>query len=101
MPLFVIIGHDIPNSSEQRAKTRPEHLQRLNALDAQNRLVVAGPMPTEHGKPEMTGSLIIAHFDDIEQAKEWVADEPYLRDGVYSHVDIRPFVQALPVETSA
>lgn len=96
MPLFAIIGHDVADSSAKRAEIRPAHLERLTALHAQNRLIIAGPTPITHGEPAMSGSLIIAHFDDIEQARAWVADEPYLHGGVYSHVDVRPFVQALP-----
>lgn len=96
MPLFAIIGHDVADSTAKRAEIRPAHLERLTALDAQNRLLIAGPTPIVHGEPAMSGSLIIAHFDDIEQARAWVADEPYLHGGVYSHVDVRPFVQALP-----
>lgn len=96
MPLFIIIGHDVADSTAKRAEIRPAHLERLNALDAQNRLVIAGPTPINHGEPAMSGSVIIAHFDDIEQARAWADDEPYLHGGVYSHVDIKPFIQALP-----
>lgn len=99
MPLFAIIGHDVPNSSAKRAETRPAHIERLQALHAQNRLVIAGPTPAEHGEPTMTGSLIVAHFDSLEHAKTWVNDEPYLLAGVYSHIDVKPFIQALPQAT--
>jgi len=99
MSLFTIIGHDVANSSAQRLITRTEHIERLKALHQQGRLVIAGPTPIEHGKSDMSGSLIIAEFDSIEAAQAWANDEPYLRDGVYSHVDIKPFVQALPVPT--
>ncbi|MGP1607327.1 MAG: YciI family protein [Moraxella sp.] len=96
MPLFVIMGHDTPNSTEKRQEIRPQHLQRLQVLHAQNRLVVAGPTPIEHNEPAMSGSLIIAHFDSLEHAKAWAGEEPYLLGGVYSHVDVKPFVQVLP-----
>ncbi|WP_432481783.1 YciI family protein [Moraxella sp. ZY200743] len=96
MPLFVIIGHDVADSAAKRSEIRPAHLERLNTLNAQNRLVIAGPTPINHGEPAMSGSIIIAHFDDIEQARAWANDEPYLHGGVYSHVDIKPFIQALP-----
>ena len=96
MPLFVIIGHDSPDSSQKRSETRPKHLARLEVLDAQNRLVLAGPMPVEHGKPQMSGSLIVAHFDSLADAQAWVNDEPYLLQGVYAHVEVRPFVQGFP-----
>ena len=96
MSLFAIIGHDVANSSAQRQITRAEHVERLQALDHDNRLIIAGPTPIEHGKDEMSGSLIIADFDSVEAAQSWANDEPYLRDGVYSHVDIKPFIHTLP-----
>ena len=96
MPSFVIIGHDVANSSEQRLITRAEHVQRLQVLEREQRLIIAGPTPIEHNKEAMSGSLIIADFDSLEAAQAWVNAEPYLRDGVYSHVDIRPFIQTLP-----
>ena len=96
MPLFTIIGHDVADSTAKRADIRPAHVARLHALHAQNRLVIAGPTPAVHGEPTMTGSLIIAHFDSIDEARAWVTDEPYLIGGVYSHVDVKPFVQVLP-----
>ena len=96
MPSFVIIGHDVANSSDQRKITRAEHVQRLQVLEREQRLIIAGPTPIEHNKEVMSGSLIIADFDSLEAAQAWVNAEPYLRDGVYSHVDIRPFIQTLP-----
>jgi uncharacterized protein YciI len=96
MSLFAIIGHDVAESSAQRQITRVEHLDRLKALNNEQRLIIAGPNPIEHGQSAMSGSLIIADFDSLEAAQAWANEEPYLRDGVYSHVDIKPFIQALP-----
>lgn len=42
---YVIIGHDVPNSLEQRLAARPEHLARLTALRDAGRLTLAGPCP--------------------------------------------------------
>ncbi|WP_350559923.1 YciI family protein [Psychrobacter sp. CAL346-MNA-CIBAN-0220] len=99
MPLFAIIGYDVANSSAQRQLTRAEHLARLQALEAEQRLLIAGPTPIEHGQgamTEMSGSIVIANFESIEAAQAWANAEPYLRDGVYSHVDIKPFIHVLP-----
>ncbi|WP_201550089.1 YciI family protein [Psychrobacter fjordensis] len=96
MSLFAIIGHDVAESSAQRQITRIEHLERLKVLNNEQRLIIAGPNPIEHGQSAMSGSLIIADFDSLEAAQAWANEEPYLRDGVYSHVDIKPFIQALP-----
>ena len=101
MSLFAIIGHDVAGSSAQRQLTRAEHIERLQVLNSEQRLVIAGPTPIEHGKTEMSGSLIIADFNSLTAAQEWASTEPYLRDGVYSHVDIKPFVQALPVANAS
>lgn len=101
MSLFAIIGHDVAGSSAQRQLTRAEHIERLQLLNREQRLVIAGPTPIEHGKNEMSGSLIIADFDSLTAAQEWASAEPYLRDGVYSHVDIKPFVKALPVANAS
>lgn len=96
MSLFVIIGHDVANSGAQRQITRSEHIERLQALEAEKRLVIAGPTPIDHGLEPMSGSVIIADFDSLEAAQTWIDAEPYLRDGVYSHVEVKPFIQALP-----
>ena len=99
MPLFAIIGHDVAHSDAQRKITRPEHLARLQALDTELRLVVAGPTPIEHGQSAMSGSIVIAEFESLDAAQTWAGAEPYLRDGVYSHVDVKPFIQVLPAPT--
>ena len=100
MPLFAIIGHDVANSAEQRKLTRDEHLARLQILDSEQRLLVAGPTPIAHYQSgdtiQMSGSIVIADFVSLEAAQAWASAEPYLRDGVYSHVDIKPFIHVLP-----
>lgn len=96
MPSFAIIGHDVTHSSAQRKLTRAEHVARLQALDSEQRLLIAGPTPITHGEEDMSGSIVIADFDSLQAAQAWAADEPYLRDGVYSHVDIKPFIHVLP-----
>lgn len=96
MSLFAIIGHDVANSSTLRKQARAQHLARLDKLIDENRLIIAGPTPIEHGQTDMSGSLIIAEFDSIEAAQTWANDDPYIQAGVYSHVDIKPFIQSLP-----
>jgi len=42
MSLFAIIGHDVANSSAQRKITRSEHLERLQVLSREQRLLSQG-----------------------------------------------------------
>lgn len=96
MPLFVIIGHDVADSLDKRTKVRPAHLERLNTLMAHNRLILAGPTPIAHGESAMSGSVVVAEFEDIHAAKAWAEEDPYIIAGVYHHVDVKPFIQVLP-----
>lgn len=96
MPLYSIIGHDVADSHAKRQQARDEHLKRLQVLDNEKRLVIAGPSPIEHGLNDMSGSIIIAQFESLVAAQAWANADPYLRDGVYSHVDIKPFIHVLP-----
>lgn len=96
MALYVIIGHDVPDSLALRKQFRPAHLERLAVLDQQKRLIVGGPTPIAHGKPEIGGSVLVVDFDNDEAVQAWASEEPYLLNGVYSHVDIKPFIQVFP-----
>jgi len=98
--LYVILGEDMPNSLENRLKTRAAHLARLEALKAQGRLVLAGPLPAidapEPGSAGFSGSLIVAEFASLEEAQAWAELDPYIEAGVYTHVTVKPFKQVLP-----
>ncbi len=97
---YAIIGTDVTDSLEQRKAARPAHLERLNALQSQGRLKLAGPFPAidadDPGPAGFSGSLIVAEFDSLADARTWADADPYVAAGVYDHVDVRPFKQALP-----
>lgn len=97
---YAIIAEDTPNSLDKRLNARPEHLARLNALQDAGRLLLAGPFPaidsTDPGLAGYSGSLIIAEFSDLEQAKTWANSDPYVASGVYGQVIVKPFRKTLP-----
>ncbi|MBF0145793.1 MAG: YciI family protein [Magnetococcales bacterium] len=88
--LYAIIGEDVPNSLQLRLSVRPAHLARLESLQQAGRLVVAGPFPGEEGEG-FSGSLIVADFSSLEEAKSWADADPYLKAGVYVSVMVKPF----------
>ena len=98
--LYAIIAEDVPDSLENRLATRPAHLERLNALLQQGRLILAGPHPAidtnEPGEAGFSGSLIVAEFNSLEDAQAWAADDPYQHAGVYARVTVKPFKKVLP-----
>jgi uncharacterized protein YciI len=92
---YVIIAEDVPSSSVRRAAARTAHLERLAELHNQNRLLVAGPFPIP-GSREVSGSLIIASFPSLEEAKAWADADPYVAFDVYAKVTVLPFRKLLP-----
>lgn len=91
---FAIYAEDHPNSLEKRIPLREAHLARLKNLQQAQRLALAGPLAEPNGG--VTGSLIVAKFDDIEQAQAWFAEDPYVQAGVYQRVTIKPFIKVFP-----
>ena len=98
--LYAIIGRDMPGTLEQRLAARPAHLERLNALLAEGRLVLAGPLPAidspDPGPAGFQGSLVVAEFAALEEARAWADADPYVAAGVYATVEIYPFRKVLP-----
>ena len=98
--LYAIISEDIANSSEKRGSARPAHVERLNALKEEGRLIIAGPHPAidseNPGDAGFTGSLIIAEFDTLGAAQAWADTDPYIAAGVYEKVVVKPYKKVLP-----
>ncbi|KXI22308.1 YciI family protein [Photobacterium sanguinicancri] len=97
---YVIFSQDVENSLERRLSVREKHLARLTELQAQGRLLIAGPNPAidseNPGEAGFTGSTVIAEFNSLEDAKSWADADPYIDAGVYQNVIVKPFKKVLP-----
>lgn len=98
--LYAIISEDVPDSLPLRKTARERHLARLDALKDQGRLILAGPHPAadteDPGDTGFTGSLVIAEFESLDEARAWADADPYVEAGVYSQVTVKPFKKVLP-----
>lgn len=98
--LYAIIASDVANSLEKRLAARPAHIERLQQLKAEGRVVLAGPHPAidsnDPGEAGFSGSLIVAEFDSLAAAQVWADADPYIAAGVYDKVVVKPFKQVLP-----
>lgn len=98
--LYAIIATDAANSLDARLAARPDHIARLQQLNEEGRLVLAGPHPAvdsnDPGQAGFSGSLIVAEFDSLAAAEQWAAADPYRAAGVYSEVVVKPFKRVLP-----
>lgn len=97
---YAIISEDVPNSLPLRKEARPAHVARLEELRDQGRLLVAGPHPAldteDPGDAGFTGSLVIAEFETLEDARLWADADPYVAAGVYAKVSVKPYKVVLP-----
>ena len=97
---YALEGFDGADVLAQRTAARPEHLARLHALRDAGRLLLAGPCPAidaeDPGPAGFTGSIVIAEFPSLADARAWAAEDPYVAAGVYQRVEVRPFRRVLP-----
>jgi len=98
--LYAIIGEDVSDSLPLRATARPAHLARLQRLQDQGKLLLAGPFPAvdavDPGAAGFSGSLIVAEFASLDEARHWAEADPYCAAGVYARVSVRPFKRVFP-----
>ena len=97
---YAILSEDVDNSLENRISARPRHIARLQALQDEGRLLLAGPHPKidsdNPGPAGFTGSLIVAEFPSLEDARQWADADPYIAAGVYKKVTVKPFKKVFP-----
>lgn len=93
--LYAIMSEDVLDSAALRKTVRPAHIARLEALRDEGRLAIAGPFPVIEGEG-VTGSLVVAEFNDYQEALQWANTDPYVDAGVYAKVVVKPFRQVLP-----
>lgn len=98
--LYAIIAEDKAGTLDLRMAARPAHVERLQALQAEGRLILAGPCPAidspDPGPAGFSGSIIVAEFASLEAARTWADADPYIVAGVYEKVVIKPFKKVLP-----
>ncbi|KAA3655400.1 MAG: YciI family protein [Proteobacteria bacterium] len=97
---YALIGEDAPGTLDTRMAVRAAHLDRLNALKDEGRLLLAGPCPAidspDPGPAGFSGSLIVAEFASLAEAEAWIAADPYVTEGVFARTTVKPFKKVLP-----
>jgi uncharacterized protein YciI len=97
---YTIYCEDVEDSLPLRKQTRAAHLERIQLLVDQGRVLVAGPCPAidsdDPGEAGFTGSLIIAEFTSLTQAQQWADTDPYTLAGVFEKVTVKPYKKVLP-----
>ncbi len=92
---FVILGFDGPEGAAKRKAHRPAHLARMDVLDAQGRVVLAGPLT------DQAGSLIVIEAESLAEAEAFIREDPYVVHGVFARFEVHPFMQVFPKDGTA
>lgn len=98
--LYAITTGGFTNGTQKQEMTQGLHLQRMEQLVADGRLILAGVFPAidspDPGPAGVTGNLIVAEFDSLEDAQSWADSVPHASGGALPKADVKPFLQTLP-----
>jgi uncharacterized protein YciI len=94
---YAIRGIDVPHSLPIRRALRPAHLARVEILRDAGRVLLAGPLPAvdspDPGPAGFVGSLIVAEFASLDEARAWAAADPYATGGAWARIEVDPFIR--------
>jgi uncharacterized protein YciI len=93
---FLITAYDFTDKDalSRRAATRPSHLQGIDTLKISGHFIFGGAILSEEtGKP--VGSCVLLEAEDIDKAREIVAQDPYIKGNVWDRVTVTPFKTAV------
>lgn len=84
--LFAVIALDKPGTKELRLATRAKHFE---YIEQTKQAKLGGPFLDAEGN--MIGSFVIIEAENLEAAKTWAANDPYMKAGVFASSETRPW----------
>ncbi|MEM7074017.1 MAG: YciI family protein [Pseudomonadota bacterium] len=81
--LVAMLARDKPDSLQTRLDNREAHIEHLERSEIVSQ---AGPLLDDDGN--MIGSLIVFDVEDMQQARDWVADDPYTQADLFETTDM-------------
>jgi len=94
---YMVVAKDKPNTQALRAKVRPAHIAYLEShLDT---LIGAGAQMADDGVTAI-GSLYLIDTDKREEAEAFVANDPFMTNGVFGEAVATRWRKAILDHTS-
>ncbi|MFW7340214.1 YciI family protein [Pollutimonas sp. H1-120] len=87
--LYLIYAEDVSESEAIRAPLREEHIKRRALLHEAGRVVVSGPLVSSDADAAYSGSLMVAEFASLDEARQWAMGDPYVQGGVYKNIVVK------------
>lgn len=91
---YIIHAYDHTDSDalDRRMAARPAHLAYVGELKAKDQFVLGGALLDPDGK--MIGSMLMLNMETEDQLNEYLKNDPYIVQGVWNTIDVKPFRQA-------
>lgn len=91
MKQYLILARDGDDEQalERRKHVRPLHLEGTRKLKASGRFILGGAILDD--EENMRGSVMIVQFASDEEFRQWYESEPYLTQGVWQTIEVKPF----------
>jgi uncharacterized protein YciI len=88
---FLLIAYDgtDPEALQRRMKVRGLHFEKIGTLKKKGEFLAGGAILNEKG--DMIGSMIVYEFPDRKSLDNKLKDEPYITEGVWKQIEIKPF----------
>ena len=87
---FLIIGHGKPGMSATRDTLLDAHRRYFVEHHYQERFIARGPLLSDDGAA-WVGSAMLIELPDRAAVAAMLADEPYVRNGLYESIEIHPW----------
>jgi len=87
---YIVTGYDHTGDGAigRRLNVRPQHLEHARAAKQAGNLISAAAMLNESG--DAVGSVMIMQFNTEEDLDAWKSNEPYITQGIWQTVDVKP-----------
>lgn len=84
---FIITAHDFPDALPRRMAVRQKHLDLVNIMRAEGKLLYAAALLNDNG--DMAGSMMVCDFPDRAALDAYLAIEPYIHGKVWDKINIQ------------
>jgi uncharacterized protein len=86
--IFALDGTD-ENAMQRRLEVRPRHFEFMKKVKENGNFISGGAQLNQQG--EMIGSAAFLQFENITQLEHYLANEPYIQEGVWKEYKVIPF----------
>ncbi|UFH53075.1 YciI family protein [Spirosoma sp. KNUC1025] len=91
---YVIHAYDYKDADalDRRMRARPDHFDYVRLLKQKGQFILGGALLSPDGK--MIGSMLLLEMESQEHLQHYLQTDPYIVQGVWEKVDVKPFRQA-------